>query len=173
MLNFTGLRLSPGSLIRMAADAVLLQAALLLALAVRFLFVVQWEGLGDVTVTELLGRYQTWYVRTALPLSALCLLVFFVTGFYTRARPTRVATRCWSLYRRCRSAFSSISVPYCFSTCTAGNLHSPKPRCYSLGVLASCCWLGRAFGIRFGVVRPSRMCAQGRSRTPATSDGFL
>ena len=42
------------------------------------------EGLGDQTVAELLALYQSWYFNTALPLTALCLFVFYITGFYTR-----------------------------------------------------------------------------------------
>ncbi len=77
-------RLTPGALIRMLADAVLLQVALILALGVRFYFVINFEGLGELTVSELLTLYQSWYFRTSLPLTGLCLLVFYVTGFYTR-----------------------------------------------------------------------------------------
>jgi nucleoside-diphosphate-sugar epimerase len=71
-------------LLRIAADAALLQIALLLALAVRFYVVVSVEGLVELTVPELLQLYQSWYLRTSLPLTALCLLVFYVQGFYTR-----------------------------------------------------------------------------------------
>lgn len=84
VLTFPQLRLNSGALLRIAADAVLLQLALLLALAVRFYVVVRVEGLVDFTVPELLELYQSWYLRTSLPLTALCLLVFYVQGFYTR-----------------------------------------------------------------------------------------
>lgn len=79
------LRVTPGAVIRMVADAILIQVALLLALAARFYVVVSFEGLQqDMTVGELLAMYQSWYLKTAIPLTALCLLVFFLTGFYTR-----------------------------------------------------------------------------------------
>ena len=69
----------------MATDAALLQLSLILALFVRFYFVVNFEGLApDVTVSELLSMYIGWYLRTAIPLTALCLFVFYATGFYTR-----------------------------------------------------------------------------------------
>lgn len=68
----------------MVADVILLQVALVLALMVRFYFVVFFEELGDITVGKLLTVYQSWYLRTAFPLTALCLFVFYITGFYTR-----------------------------------------------------------------------------------------
>jgi nucleoside-diphosphate-sugar epimerase len=84
VFRLSRLRLTPGAVIRIIADAVLLQVALVTALALRFYWVVKVEGLGDLTVAELLALYQGWYFNTALPLTALCLLVFYVTGFYTR-----------------------------------------------------------------------------------------
>lgn len=84
MLRVSRFQLTSGALLRMAADAILLQVALILALAVRFYSVVNFEGLGDLTVPELLSLYQSWYLRTSVPLTLLCLLVFYVTGFYTR-----------------------------------------------------------------------------------------
>ncbi len=69
---------------RMVADVVLLQVAIILALVVRFYVVVNFEELGTTTVSELLALYQGWYFRAAPPLTTLCLFVFYVTGFYTR-----------------------------------------------------------------------------------------
>ena len=69
----------------MAADAVLLQAALLLALVTRFYIALIIQGLPeDMTVQELLSMYQRWYLTTTVPLTLLCLFVFHVVGFYTR-----------------------------------------------------------------------------------------
>ena len=84
MIRFNRLQLTSGAFIRMVADVVLLQVALVLALAVRFYVVVNFEDLGERTVPELLSLYQSWYFRAATPLTLLCLLVFYVTGFYTR-----------------------------------------------------------------------------------------
>ena len=84
MIRFNRLQLTSGDFIRMVADVVLLQVALVLALAVRFYVVVNFEDLGERTVPELLSLYQSWYFRAATPLTLLCLLVFYVTGFYTR-----------------------------------------------------------------------------------------
>ena len=84
MLNINRLRLTSGALIRMVADVILLQVALLAALAARFYVVVAFEDLGDKTVSELLLLYQGWYIKTAIPLTALCLFIFYITGFYTR-----------------------------------------------------------------------------------------
>ncbi len=84
MLRIDRLHLTSGAVIRMVADAVLLQVALLLALAARFYTVVAFEDLGGMTVSELLSMYQSWYIKTAIPLTVLCLVVFHLTGFYTR-----------------------------------------------------------------------------------------
>ncbi|MDG2384220.1 MAG: NAD(P)-dependent oxidoreductase [Pirellulaceae bacterium] len=84
MIKFSQLRLTPGAVMRMVADVVLLQLAIILALVVRFYVVVNFEELGTTTVSELLALYQGWYVRAAAPLTILCLFVFYVTGFYTR-----------------------------------------------------------------------------------------
>jgi nucleoside-diphosphate-sugar epimerase len=84
MDKLSRLKLTSGAVIRIVADAVLLQVALVIALAVRFYWVVSVQGLGDKTVGELLDMYQGWYLNTAVPLTTLCLLVFYVWGFYTR-----------------------------------------------------------------------------------------
>ena len=68
----------------MIADVALLQLALISALALRFYFVANFEGLEGVTVNELISLYQRWYLTTSLPLTALCLFIFYTTGFYTR-----------------------------------------------------------------------------------------
>lgn len=84
-MAFSGLRLNRGALIRLLADAVLLQVALIAALVVRFYILVHFEGLKPGTdPVELLNRYQHWYLLTTVPLTALCLTVFYLTGFYTR-----------------------------------------------------------------------------------------
>jgi nucleoside-diphosphate-sugar epimerase len=84
VLKLARLKLPPGAILRMATDAVLLQIALITALAIRFYVVVSFEELGSVTVAELLDLYQSWYAKTAVPLTALCLAIFYFTGFYTR-----------------------------------------------------------------------------------------
>ena len=68
----------------MVADVIMLQIALISALAARFYSVITFEGTGQYTVQELLATYQGWYLRTALPLTGLCLLIFSAIGFYTR-----------------------------------------------------------------------------------------
>lgn len=84
-MNLPGLKLTPGALIRIFADAVLLQVALVAALVLRFYILVYVEGLEPgADAAELLTRYQRWYLVTAIPLTTLCLSVFYFTGFYTR-----------------------------------------------------------------------------------------
>jgi nucleoside-diphosphate-sugar epimerase len=84
VFKLASLRLSPGALIRIATDALLLQIALIVALSLRFYVVVSFEDLKSATVAELLDLYQSWYMKTAVPLTSLCLAIFYFTGFYTR-----------------------------------------------------------------------------------------
>ncbi|MEZ6115335.1 MAG: SDR family oxidoreductase [Pirellulaceae bacterium] len=84
MIDLKRFRWTRGTLVRMIADAILLQIALISGLSARFYFVIQFQDMGDITIQQLLQTYQLWYSRTATPLTALCLVVFFVTGFYTR-----------------------------------------------------------------------------------------
>ncbi|MCA9198981.1 MAG: NAD-dependent epimerase/dehydratase family protein, partial [Planctomycetales bacterium] len=84
VIDLQRFRWTRGTLVRMIADAILLQIALISGLSARFYFVIQFQDMGDITIQQLLQTYQLWYARTAAPLTALCLVVFFVTGFYTR-----------------------------------------------------------------------------------------
>jgi FlaA1/EpsC-like NDP-sugar epimerase len=77
-------RPSLGVLIRVVADAILIQVSLIGALAVRFYTIIAFQGVGEYTVHQLLQMYQGWYMRTAIPLTALCLMIFSGIGFYTR-----------------------------------------------------------------------------------------
>ena len=68
----------------MIADAILLQIALISALSARFYFLLTFANLEPDEMPTLLAMYQGWYMRTALPLTAFCLLVFLGIGFYHR-----------------------------------------------------------------------------------------
>ena len=74
----------------MLADALLLQIAMVVALAFRFISVAvqqRWQPDGSgYTYQKLLDMYQRWYATTSIPLTATCLLIFTAIGFYTRGR---------------------------------------------------------------------------------------
>ncbi len=77
-------RLSPGMVLRMFADIALLNLALFLALAVRFWIVVVFQNSdGAVNSSDLFQRYLHWYLLTSIPLTSICLIAFFFSGFYT------------------------------------------------------------------------------------------
>ncbi|MGH2747953.1 MAG: NAD-dependent epimerase/dehydratase family protein [Actinomycetota bacterium] len=78
---------------RMVADAILVNAALIIAFTVRF-FALVWF-FGDDTLSEAEFYSRTLqssvggYLASALPLSGICLAVFYASGFYTHGRAYR------------------------------------------------------------------------------------
>ena len=76
--------LRPGTVIRIVADAILLQIALICALALRFYFLLAFRNLQEESYAQALHMYQRWYLQTSIPLTSLCLIVFCASGFYTR-----------------------------------------------------------------------------------------
>jgi nucleoside-diphosphate-sugar epimerase len=71
-------------LLRLCADAVLLQAALIAALVLRYTTVMLFQNPRDPQ--ELLRLYLRFYAFGAIPITALCLGFFLLTGFYHRGR---------------------------------------------------------------------------------------
>ena len=95
VLRINRLRLTPGAVIRMVADVILLQVALILALAARFYVVVNFEDLGGLTVSRAAvgvpdlvfqdhgAPHRPLFARSSTPpVSTLA------------GSPTRAATRC-------------------------------------------------------------------------------
>lgn len=76
----------------MLADALLLQIAMIVALAFRFISIavqLQLQSQPDANQyshQQLLDMYQRWYLTTSIPLTATCMLIFTAIGFYTRGR---------------------------------------------------------------------------------------
>lgn len=71
-------------LLRLCADAVLLQIALITALVIRFALVVLLQN--PPSANELLLRYLRFYAFGAIPITVLCLGFFLAIGFYHRGR---------------------------------------------------------------------------------------
>ncbi len=76
-------RFSYGMIVRILADAVLVNLALLIALSVRFLILSYIENDGLQNPQEVFWEFFTAYAHNAPILTAICLSVFAVDGFYT------------------------------------------------------------------------------------------
>ncbi len=81
-------RISPEMLVRMVADMLLLNMALLSALAIR-LFIVMLEDIPDISSSLLFWNYLAAYANSMGPLMAICLVTFYLSGFYTHGRAYR------------------------------------------------------------------------------------
>ncbi|MDA7950691.1 MAG: NAD-dependent epimerase/dehydratase family protein [Pirellulaceae bacterium] len=77
------LSITRGLVLRLLADGVLLQSALVLALIV-WAFVDASLGFADSnTLSENIIGYFRWYRMSTIPLTLLCLVIFYLNGFYT------------------------------------------------------------------------------------------
>jgi nucleoside-diphosphate-sugar epimerase len=77
-------RLAPSLALRIVADALMLQCAMLAALAVSFLFYLTFRLEAGTKWPVLFAGYLERYLHAALPLTVFCLIVFYLSGFYTR-----------------------------------------------------------------------------------------
>ena len=81
------IRVTPQVLVRVVTDIFLVNASALTALALRFLYLVAFEPAPvDVTYNDLFWALVSNYFHIAWLLTAICLLVFALSGFYTRGR---------------------------------------------------------------------------------------
>lgn len=87
MFAFQSSLTSKEKLVRICADIVLVNLAILSALAVRFCYLVAFETLEEgFTHTEIFWRYLHFYGKYSWLLSGICLIVFALCGFYTYGR---------------------------------------------------------------------------------------
>jgi len=77
-------KMTSDKLIRMVADLVIVNTALCLALILRFLWLVVFERQGDASV--LFFDFLYAFVNVAVVVSALSLLIFSLSGFYSYGR---------------------------------------------------------------------------------------
>jgi nucleoside-diphosphate-sugar epimerase len=81
------LKVSPGMIIRLVTDFFLVHLAIITSLAARFTFIVLFQNPdGAVDLGERYDFYLRAYTQFSLPLSGVCLIVFFFSGFYTYGR---------------------------------------------------------------------------------------
>ena len=90
MLKSSRLRITPGMAARMFADTAMIQIALIAALGLRLFFLVAFQNEGGGADMAAASRmYLSFYCSSAWPLTAICLIIFYLNGFYTFAVGTR------------------------------------------------------------------------------------
>lgn len=82
-------RLTQQTVLRVIADALLINVALLIALAARFSYLVAFELEAEISRRQLFWDYARAYRNGAGLLTVICLAVFFLNGFYTYGRAYR------------------------------------------------------------------------------------
>jgi nucleoside-diphosphate-sugar epimerase len=87
-VNSSRLRFTIGTLLRMGADTVMIQCSVAAALALRFLTLVLVVGQdrGPVDVHADFWRAVGYFSHSVWPLTLVCLVVFYLSGFYTYGR---------------------------------------------------------------------------------------
>ena len=75
-------------IVRMVADAAMIQVALVVALTVRWMFTASFQGQDyqPGELADLAQRYLGIYCDRAWPLTLISLVVFYLSGFYTYGR---------------------------------------------------------------------------------------
>ena len=87
MQRFPESRFTPGMAVRMFADVVIVQIALIAALGLRLFFLFTFDpNAHTVTVEGKAHEYLTGYTSSAFMLTGICLVTFYLNGFYTYGR---------------------------------------------------------------------------------------
>src|SRR5947199_774486 len=81
-------RLTRDVQVRVVADVILLNCALLLALALHYLWSINAQD-GRGSVRAVLSTYVHAYVTSAWPLTVIAIALFALSGFYTHGRAYR------------------------------------------------------------------------------------
>ncbi|MCA9263769.1 MAG: NAD-dependent epimerase/dehydratase family protein [Planctomycetales bacterium] len=80
----SSIRFTPGMLLRMLADALMLQAALLAGVGMRLFLLIAFQDPSKyVDASALVRRDMAGYFSISWPLTLLSLAVFYLNGFYT------------------------------------------------------------------------------------------
>ena len=90
MSAFRSVRLTPQMILRIAADTVLINVAVVAALVLRFLYTAMFErNVPGTMYDDIITNMMAAYGNSALPLTLLCLVIFAASGFYTHGRAYR------------------------------------------------------------------------------------
>lgn len=102
-------RIDWGMVERIVADAVMVNMALIISFVVRFLALVWIEGgkgaLSALSLAEILRQSFRSYSNATVILTPLCLLVFFLSGFYTHGRAYRSRYRALVIFQAVTLAY--------------------------------------------------------------------
>ena len=85
-MNSFKLRFSPGTLLRMGADTAMLHVSLAAALALWFITVAIFVPAHEAGVYPLFRTALSHFCYSIWPLSLVCLVIFYMSGFYTYGR---------------------------------------------------------------------------------------
>ncbi len=86
MKRFSGVPMTPSMAARMLADAVMVNAAWLVGLTLRYLWWVGIEARTDVSPRAMLNGYVEAYLNSFWLLTLISLVIGYASGFYTHAR---------------------------------------------------------------------------------------
>lgn len=89
MRNWRDFRLTPQVVLRVGSDILLINVSILIALAIRFFYLVAFELEEDISGRLLFWNFSKAYRNSAWLLTVICLLVFALSGFYTYGRAYR------------------------------------------------------------------------------------
>jgi FlaA1/EpsC-like NDP-sugar epimerase len=90
VVNLRSIRLTKEVILRIVADALMINFSFLTALTARFLYFVVFEQMPvGFDYHRVFWSYVTSYRNTAWLLTLICLMVFFASGFYTYGRVYR------------------------------------------------------------------------------------
>jgi len=78
-----------GVALRMVADAIMIQAALIMGLVLRLLIFVWWNQASPERFAAALESYAGYFVSSGWQWTLICLVIFYVSGFYTYGRHYR------------------------------------------------------------------------------------
>lgn len=85
--NWISKKISFQGVIRLLADAVLINVATLSGLAVRLLYIVAYGNpYANINYRETLWQYLSYFAEGFWLLTLICLTIFFLSGFYTYGR---------------------------------------------------------------------------------------
>ena len=81
------LHLTPEKILRIVSDALLINISLLIALAIRYFYQMEYETKVVGAASDLLlTKYKHVYLNSAWLLTSIALVVFYLSGFYTYGR---------------------------------------------------------------------------------------
>lgn len=79
-------KITLGSLLKLCADAILIQLSILASLVVRLLWIIAYTPQANINYRETLWDYLHMFLDSSWLLTLICLVLFAINGFYTYGR---------------------------------------------------------------------------------------